>query len=128
VATVSVIAFEHFAIVILKRNFPPIKSRRELLAFMGGDSHANLIWSEYLSWHCRLNPANRKESFRAWMKELPRDRCTHSEWSLVADVQADKKFPVGRIDKMTDYLARIGADDSTLDSLESLWIKYHSKD
>ena len=124
----TVVLFHDFAIVVLKRQFPPIKSRRELLNFMGGDSHANLLWTEYIEWHCRLNPARRKETFRGWLNALSRDCCSYSEWCFVADVQRDRKFPSARLDKMSDYLLKIGADDSTLDSLESLWIKYHTRD
>ena len=124
----KLIPFADFAAVVLKRQFPPINSRRELLTFMDGDAHANLLWTEFIIWHCGLNPARRKETFRAWLKELPRERCTHSEWCFVADMQRDRLFPTGAFDRMTEYLLRIGADDSTLDSLESLWIKYNLKD
>lgn len=121
----TLIPFHDFAIVVLKRQFPLIKSRRELLIFMDGDAHANLLWTEYIEWHCRLKPARRVETFRAWVMRLNRDACTHTEWHFVADVQRDRTFPLGRFDRMTDYLIKIGADDSTVDSLESLWIKYN---
>lgn len=119
------IPFADYAIVFLRRQYPPINSRRELLTFMGGDAEANLIWTNYIEWHCEVNPANRRETFRAWLKELPRAVCTHTQWCFVADVKRDKDFPTGGLDKMTEYLTRCGADDSTLDSLETLWIAYN---
>lgn len=122
------VPFADFAVVVLRRQFPPMRSRRELLAFMDGDAHANILWTEYIEWHCRANPARRKETFRAWMKELQREQCTHSEWCFIADLKDDRNFPRAGIDRMTEYLRKIDADDSTLDSLETLWIKYHTKD
>lgn len=124
----NIVPFADYALLVLKRQYPPINSRRELLKFMGGDSHANLLWTEYIIWHCGLKPARRTMTFRAWLKQLDRAACTYSEWSFVADVKRDREFPSARFDRMTDYLLLIGADDSTLDSLESLWIKYNLAD
>ena len=123
----TLIPFDQYALIFLKRQFPPMASRRELLNFMGGNSEANLIWTNYIIWHCGLNPAKRNKTFRAWLNKLERADCTNLEWSLVADIKRDKDFPRGCFDRMTEYLAKQGAPDSTLDSLESLWIKYNFK-
>lgn len=124
----SIVPFHDYALVILRRDFPPMKTRRELLTFMGGNLEANLLWTDYIVWHCRLNPARRSMAFVAWLKELSREQCSYSEWCFVNDMQRDRQFPsrggVG-FDKIINYMRRINADDSTIDSLESLWLKYH---
>lgn len=122
----KLIPFHDYSAVILKRIFPPIANRRELLNFMGGNSEANLLWTNYLIWHCDLKSVQRSVTFRYWLRhDVKRTDCSYSEWCFVADVVHDRDFPIGSLDCMTEYLLRIGADDSTLDSLESLWIKYN---
>jgi len=123
----EIITFRDYAILILNRDFPVIRSRKELLEFMAGDMVANILWSDYIDWHCGVNPALHRCTFRAWMNQLQRDKCSHSEWSFISDLKQDRKFPAGGLDNMTEYLMRIDAHDSTLDSLESLWIKFHFK-
>jgi len=125
----KVVPFADYAAVILRRYFPPMKSRRELLAFMGGNGEANILWTDYIHWHCALRPAHRRETFRAWLKELKRDDCGYDEWCLIADMQRDDDWPKrATLDRMTDYLNRIGAPESTLDSLEALWLRYNLAD
>jgi len=123
----QLVSFTDYAAIILGRLFPPIETRRQLWEFMGRDPLANLLWTNYVRWHCDLNPANRSITFRAWLKELKREDCIYSEWCLVSDISKDRQLPNGGIDNLAEYLLRINADDSTFDSLESLWIKYHWK-
>lgn len=121
------IPFADYALLILNRIFPQsINTRAELLEFMQGDMSANILWTEYIEWHCALNPANRAETFHAWLHDtINWADCTVKEWSFVCDIRRDADFPVGNLDKISEYLLRYCAHPSTFDSLESLWIKYH---
>jgi hypothetical protein len=132
----KIIPFHHFVLFTRGHPFPAVKSRSHLVRlFQNGiashdlddaEANANLLWNEYITWHCLIAPVDRTETFKTWTRRLRQFDNEH-ERAFAQDVDMD--FPrVFNFDFIVDYLTGLGALDEAIDAFERLWIKYNSED
>ncbi len=132
----QIIPFHHFLMFTRGHVFPVVKSRSHLIRlFQNGiashdlddaEANANLLWNEYITWHCLVAPVDRGETFKHWVRRLREFKNEH-ERAFVEDM--DKQFPpVFDFDFIVDYLTGLGAIDEAIDAFERLWIQYRTRD
>ena len=131
----KIIPFHHFILFTRGHPFPAVKSRGHLIRlFQNGiaahdlinaEAESNIVWNEYIEWHCSISPVNRGMSFKSWAKTV-REFDNEQERAFIRDI--DKNFPPNNFgfDYYVDYLSGLGAVDEAIDAFERLWIKYCS--
>jgi len=128
----KIIPFHHWLLFTRGIPFPRVKGRSNLVELMRNDAdplddaEAQMLWAEYMDWHCSLAPIKRPETFKTWARAL-REFDNEHERAFVQDM--DKYFPpVFQPDFIVDYLSGMGALDEAIDAFERLWIKYKTRD